>query len=196
MRVLPRIWCLLVALVVVGTPAIAAQQTVKLGVVIATFLAEQGTRAGALPWTIGGTLPVTWQSASPTETDAEGYTLGLNGTTQVMLEGHAPVPVTIQLLGSNAGIERVTLAFDWKDPDIGIVQKTLVADGVQLAPLRCDQKTEPKAGGNVLFEARADGKVPVGLAVAWSCAPAGCAAGLSILYRRDDVNSIRCMAAA
>lgn len=197
MRVQPRTWSLLVVMLVAISSAVSAQQTLKLGDVIAVFLTDSGSRRSPLPWTAGSALPITWESDAPVESDAEGYTLGLSGKARVAIQGRAAVPISIQLLGNNAGIERVTLGFDWKNPDIDVVEKTIAADGVQLMRLRCDRKTEPKAAGNVLFEARAPGKVPVGLAEAWSCGDgAGCTLGLSILYDRADVNSIRCMAAA
>lgn len=197
MRVQPRNWLLPAILLLPGTSAISAQQTVQLGTVITTFLADTGVPSRVVPWTIGSRLPVTWQSGRPVKTDAEGYTLGLNGTVQVALEGHAPVPVTIQLLGNNDGIERVTLAFDWTNPDLDVVEKTLETQGVHLTPLRCNRKTEPKAAGNVLFEARAAGKTSLGVEEAWSCAPAGtCSLGMSLLYRRNDVDTFHCMAPA
>ena len=195
MPVQPRIWSSLVAAAMLAAPPLWAQQPIKLVTVVTTFLADSGVRSKVLPWTTGGTLPVTWQSARPVSSDAEGYTLGLSGNTRVELEGHGAVPATIQLLGNNDGIQRATIAFDWKNPDPEVVERSLNL-GLRLVLLRCSRTTEPPKAGNVLWEARATGKTPAGLAEAWSCGAGGCSLGLSLLYRRADVNSIRCLAPA
>ena len=187
-----RLCCL--ALLALAAVPLHAQGEMKVSYLVVTFLPAANNRA-TLPWSTGNNTAIKWQTGGPVNPDADGYTKGRTGQVQVLLDGHPPIPVTIAALGSNDGIQRVTMSFDWKQPDYDLLERALATEGVTLAPFRCSRTTEPKTAGNVIFETSAPNKRSVGLAEAWACADGtGCSLELAILYQRSDVTSIHCMA--
>lgn len=187
-----RLFCL--ALLALAAVPLHAQGEIKVSTLVLTFLPAATNRA-TLPWSTGSGSAIKWQTSGPVNPDADGYTKGRIGQARALLEGHDPIPVTVNALGNNAGIQRVTMSFDWPQPDYDLLERALATEGVVLAPFRCSRATEPRTGGNVIFETSAPNKRSVGLAEAWACADGtGCSLELAILYRRSDVTSIHCLA--
>ena len=88
--------------------------------------------------------------------------------------------------------QRVSLGFDLAEFDIERAERSLVADGIQLSPLKCNQKTEGTMFGNVVYVAKAPGKTATGLWESWNCSARECLGGFTTLYRKNEVAKIDC----
>lgn len=173
-----------------------AQQAVKLSALLTAFLPDEGVATRGLPWTTANNLPVRWETAKPVAAadylKREGLTLSRAGKARIAVEGRAPVAVTVEVHGNQIGIQRVSVSFDLAELDIERAERSLVADGIQLSPLKCSRKTEGVSFGNVVYLAKAPGKTATGLWESWNCSARECLGGFSTLYRNNEVAKIDC----
>ena len=179
--------------------AVASQVPVKLSGILTAFLADSGVPTRGLPWTSGSTLPVKWETPGPVATEPQfrqaGFTLARAGKVRVKFGDRPPVEMTLQLLGTEAGLQRVFVSLhltDFDELQKEELRPSLTADGLTLAPLKCDARTEGYGFGNLVFAVKAPGKTASGLHESWNCAHDGCDWSMSILYRRNDISPIEC----
>ena len=173
-----------------------ARPPAKLGDVLSAFVPAAGTQTKGLPWTIGGELPVTWESAAPVVPPPyeakQGFTMKRTGALVVDV-GAARKDATIQVLGNQAGVQQVTVAWQELSGPFDRASLALAADGAGLKPLKCRRDTEPPSFGNVVQVAQFKGKIGVALWESWNCGHDGCGFSMTLLYRPTAVDQIECI---
>lgn len=185
----------IITAVLLTSSSLGAQQPVNLSAVLTAFLPDEGVATRGLPWTTGNNM-VRWETAkavaSPPYLKSEGLTLRRAGKARVAVEGRGPVAVSIEVAGNELGIQRVNVSFDLAELDLERAERSLIADGIQLSPLKCNRKTEGASFGNVVYVAKAPGKTATGLWESWNCSARDCFAEFSILYRKSEAGKIDC----
>ena len=188
-------WALLALMGAVSAAETQARPSVKLGDVLSAFVPAAGTQTTGLPWTTGKELPVKWESAAPVTPAPyearQGFTMKRTGALAVGV-GAERKDATIQVLGTQTGVQQVTIAWRQLSGPFDEVSLALAADGVGLKPLKCKRDTEPASFGNVVQVAQFKGKIGVALWEAWNCGHDGCGFSMTLLYRRTAVDQIEC----
>jgi hypothetical protein len=96
------------------------------------------------------------------------------------------------LLGNQAGIQQVMIAWRQLSGPFDQASQALVADGVALKPLKCRRETEGASFGNVVSVAQFKGRIGVALWENWDCGHDGCGFWMALLYRRTAVDQVEC----
>ena len=199
---LPRINSVALALaaaMVTGPRPLPAQTqaSVSLSTLLTAFLADSGVRTRGLPWTTGKELPVVWQSEAPVKIPyptQDGTTVARSGTALVGFEDGSTTDATIEVAGSEVGIQRVAVWFDAPElpRNLIVAEEALTARGIALTPLKCRRDTEGATYGNLVYVIKAPGKTASALHESWNCAHDGCRATVALVYRKRDLTGITC----
>lgn len=179
----------------IASSSLAAQQPLRLSAVLTAFLTDSGVATRGLPWTTGSSLPVKWETPKPVAAPylkQDGFSLRRVGKCRVNVDGRRPVEASVDVLGNEVGIQRVSVSFDLAELELELAERSLAADGIQLSPLKCSRKTEGASYGNLVYVIKAPGKTATGLWEFWDCSATHCGGGFSILYRKTDVSKVDC----
>lgn len=204
---LPR--CLALLALVTPVTALAAQQPapVRLTTVLATFLADSGVPTRALPWSIGDTLPIRWNTTAPVATDEQwlrntGMTHVREGSFLGLAGDSVALPMTIHLRGTTAGLGGVSIHIGnllVEHPDGSgyfvtreMIEQALTNDGALLRPLKCSRDTEGASFGNLVDAFRVPGKTASGLWWFWQAPMQELQITLQLLYRRAEMAQVEC----
>ena len=191
----------------ISTPLLAAQQKVKLSVVIAGFLADSGIRTRGLPWSTGAELPISWATARPVpnpdaQARANGATLIRSGSFTGTVGDSVALMMAITLGGSAAGLTQVVVNIPSMEVTYAngsgffltreMVEKALRDEGVTLQPLKCSRDREGASYGNLVDAVKVPGKTASGLWWFWQSPQQAPSLSLTILYRRTDMAQVEC----
>jgi len=198
----PATWLGLIAAPFAVLPC-AAQGPVPLATVLSAFLADSGVPTRGLSWSHGDALPVTWESKAPIAvTEAwiknQGMTLMRKAAAKVTLASDSAIAMTIQVLGTDAGIQRVSTSFAYQGNFETFHPKTdvtgaLTARGWTATLFKCDPAKEGVTYGNLVYVIRAPGKTASALHLTWNCTGEGdCGFDMTIIYRRTELTQIEC----
>ncbi len=209
MRTLRQVLVAVVLLTVHGdaVQAQAAEQSVRLSKLLATFLADSGVRTQGLRWTTGNDLPIRWKTAAPVRNDnpaavRAGSTLMRIGTARVSIGDSATLPIDIVLYGAPVGLTRSSFYLSNMQVDLQtgggffmtreMVDENLRDEGITLQPLKCSREKEGASYGNLIDAMRAPGKTASGLCWTWDNPRDGPTLGLTLLYRRAEMSEVEC----
>lgn len=199
----------IVALVTADVSGLQAQRNarkVPLSRVITAFLVDSGVRTQGLAWTTGQDLPIRWATTSPVAVqDAgsrqRGITLLRQGTFLGTLGDSVALWMHITVAGSKSGLSSMAVGMDSMMVTHGdggffvnreMIEEALKNDGLKFQPLKCSRATEGASYGNLVDAVKAPGKTASGLWWSWDSPQQQTNVGLTLLYRRADMNQVEC----
>jgi len=197
--------CLIGVLLTLGPLTARAQHPAPavLSAILTAFLADSGARIRGLAWSAGNDTPIRWASAAPVPNPDSwmrkpGLTLARIGTAKAMVGGKER-GLNVRVYGNATGIQRVSVSFpydgNFEGGDIrDTVAIQLKGGGLTLTPLKCDRKTEGYTYGNLVYVAKAPGKLASALWWTWNCAADGsCGFDQTIIYRKAELAEVECV---
>lgn len=190
-----------------GLHAQRPAQKIPVSKVLAAFLVDSGVRTRGLPWSTGSELPIKWATAAPVANEdararAQGITLVRGGRFMGTLGDSVALEMAITLWGSPTGLSSVGIVLDSMEVTNRdgsgflvhreMIERALRNEGVTFQPLKCKRETEGASYGNLVDAVKVPGKTASGLWWSWQSAQQAQSVGLTILYRRADMNQVEC----